>query len=68
HDFDYEPGETEADRPRHLELWGGRPVIVGDASGAPNTVTFAMRLESNYIFADGFEQARATLWSGVATP
>jgi len=27
-----------------------------------------MRLESRYIFADGFEHGRASLWSAVATP
>ncbi len=68
HDFDYDPGAIEADQPRHLELWGGRPVIVGQASGETRDVTFAMRLESDYIFVDGFEQGRAALWSAVATP
>jgi hypothetical protein len=69
HDFDYEPGESEADQPRHLELWAGRPVIVGGASGGGTAeITFAMRLESRYLFADGFEQGRASLWSAVATP
>lgn len=68
HDFDYDPGSVEADQPRHLELWGGRPVIVGDAANGARTITFAMRLESNYIFADGFDQGRTTLWSAVATP
>lgn len=68
HDFDYEPGSIEGDQPQHLELWGGRPVIAGKATGGTAQVTFAMRLESRYIFADGFEQGRATLWSGVATP
>ncbi|GMU65843.1 MAG: hypothetical protein AMXMBFR36_21170 [Acidobacteriota bacterium] len=68
HDFDFEPGETEVDQPRHLELWAGRPVIVGGASGGAAEVTFAMRLESRYLFADGFEQGRASLWSAVATP
>lgn len=68
HDFDYDPGDIEGDQPRHLELWSGRPVIVGTASGATSQITFAMRLESDYIFADGFEQGRATLWSAVTTP
>jgi hypothetical protein len=68
HDYDFEPGEDEGDRPRHLELWGGRPVIVGGATGGTAEVTFAMRLESRYLFADGFEQARASLWSAVVTP
>jgi hypothetical protein len=68
HDFDYDPGSLEADTPRHLELWAGRPVIVGQASNATRHVSFAMRLESSYIFVDGFEQGRATLWSAVTTP
>lgn len=68
HDYDFEPGDLEVDQPRHLELWSGRPVIVGAASTATRTITFAMRLESDYIFADGFEQGRATLWSAVTTP
>ena len=68
HDYDYEPGDIEGDHPRHLELWGGRPVIAGTATGSTRDVTFAMRLESSYIFADGFEQGRASLWSAVATP
>jgi hypothetical protein len=56
------------DQPQHLELWGGRPVVVGRASNATRDITFAMRLESRYVFADGFEQGRAALWSAVATP
>ena len=68
HDFDYEPGEIEGDNPRLLELWGGRPVIAGRAVAATADVTFVMRLKSRYLFADGFEQGRAALWSAVVTP
>lgn len=68
HDFDYDPGSNEGDQPQHLELWGGRPVVVGRASNATRDITFAMLLESRYIFADSFEQGRAALWSAVATP
>ncbi len=69
HDFDYDPGEDEGDRPEHLELWSGRPVSVGRAaSGTGVEITYALRLESSYIFADGFEQGRAALWSAVVTP
>ena len=68
HDFDYVPGSVEADTAEHLELWGGRPVIAGRANGGISDITFLMRLESRYIFADGFEQGRATLWSAVVTP
>ncbi|MEO8275828.1 MAG: hypothetical protein ABI639_06380 [Thermoanaerobaculia bacterium] len=66
HDFDYDPGSVEGDLPEHLELWSGRPVIVGRSSAdTPAQITFAMRLESRYIFVDGFEQGRAALWSAV---
>lgn len=68
HDFDYDPGSIEGDQPQHLELWAGRPVIVGRASGATTDITFVMRLESRYIFVDGFEQGRTSLWSAVAPP
>ncbi len=67
-DYDYDPEEVEVVQPRHLELWGGRPVIVGaSSSDAGVEITFAMRLESRYVFADGFEQGRASLWSAVET-
>ncbi|MEO8196972.1 MAG: hypothetical protein ABI689_09645 [Thermoanaerobaculia bacterium] len=69
HDFDYDPGDVESDRPDHLELWSGRPVIVGiSPSSSPAQVTYILRLENSYIFADGFEQGRATLWSSFVTP
>ena len=69
HDFDYDPGDVESDRPEHLELWSGRPVSVGRSNSHSSAeVTYIMRLENNYIFADGFEQGRAALWSAVATP
>lgn len=68
HDFDYDPGSIEGDQPQHLELWGGRPVVVGRATNATRDISFAVRLESGYLFVDGFEQGRATLWSAVATP
>jgi hypothetical protein len=69
HDFDYEPGDVESDRPDHLELWSGRPVSVGRANSETGAeITYLLRLESRYIFADGFEQGRTALWSSVATP
>ncbi len=68
HDFDYDPGSIEGDQPQHLELWGGRPVVVGRATNATRDISFLMRLESRYLFVDGFEQGRAALWSAVVMP
>ncbi|MEO8196543.1 MAG: hypothetical protein ABI689_07445, partial [Thermoanaerobaculia bacterium] len=69
HDFDYDPGSVEEDRPEHLELWAGRPMIAGHANGSlGGEVSYLFRLENAYIFADGFEQARTALWSASVTP
>jgi len=63
HDYDYAPGQHEADRPTELVLWSGRPVVAGTAESSASEVSYLMRLENHYIFADGFEQSTAALWS-----
>jgi hypothetical protein len=62
-DYDYEPGEHEADSPSELLLWNGWPVVAGTAESSVSEVSFVMRLENSFVFADGFEQGTAALWT-----
>ena len=68
-DHDPEFGGEGAETVVDLALWGGRPVVLGrstihEAFGSGEG-GFLLRLESAYIFADGFEQGRAGAWSGL---
>ncbi len=46
-------------------LWGGRPIVVGNAiDGAGESWGFLMRAENAYIFADGFEGGSRARWWG----
>ena len=55
------------DTPTSLLLRGGRPVVVGQADGADfddPAHAFALRLQSSYVFADGFASGNTAAWSG----
>ncbi len=46
-------------------LWGGRPIVVGNAiDGTSDSWGFLMRAENDYIFADGFEGGSRARWWG----
>lgn len=62
-DYDFEPGEYEADSPNELLIWNGRPVVAGIAQSSVDDVSYLMRLDNAHIFADGFEQGTVALWS-----
>jgi hypothetical protein len=70
-DYDVDLGGGDAEQVRAAILWHGRPVFGGTASAIGTTASFLLRVQNDYIFADGFEGRTVALWSaatGVATP
>ncbi len=63
YDLDYGGGTGQAID--DFLLWGGRPIVVGNALDAnADSWGFLMRAENDYIFVDGFESGNRARWWG----
>jgi len=59
----YDLAAPNRDLANGVALQGGRIVVSGEVDGVGKPYAGYVRLENQYVFADGFESATLDLWS-----